>query len=75
MWCLLQWLTQGRNSCPLCRGQGVDEKEKVEDGSSTPGGSAFTPDSTSRSGSMDTGPGAAAAASDESSFVEVERAS
>ena len=22
----LQWLTTGRNSCPLCRGQGVDEK-------------------------------------------------
>jgi hypothetical protein len=21
-----QWLTTGRNSCPLCRGQGVDEK-------------------------------------------------
>lgn len=26
---LFQWLTQGRNSCPLCRGQGVDEKEKA----------------------------------------------
>nr|POE54402.1 putative ring finger protein p4h10.07 [Quercus suber] len=25
--CIDQWLTQGRNSCPLCRGQGVDEKE------------------------------------------------
>ena len=24
----LQWLTKGRNSCPLCRGQGVDEKDK-----------------------------------------------
>lgn len=23
----LQWLTTGRNSCPLCRGQGVDEKK------------------------------------------------
>ena len=22
----LQWLTTGRNSCPMCRGQGVDEK-------------------------------------------------
>lgn len=22
----IQWLTTGRNSCPLCRGQGVDEK-------------------------------------------------
>ena len=30
----LQWLTQGRNSCPLCRGQGVDEKEKPAEGSS-----------------------------------------
>ncbi|THW13875.1 hypothetical protein D6D24_05789 [Aureobasidium pullulans] len=26
--CIDQWLTKGRNSCPLCRGQGVDEKEK-----------------------------------------------
>jgi hypothetical protein len=25
-----QWLTTGRNSCPLCRGQGVDEKDKEE---------------------------------------------
>lgn len=25
----IQWLTQGRNSCPLCRGQGVNEKEKA----------------------------------------------
>jgi hypothetical protein len=25
-----QWLTTGRNSCPLCRGQGVDEKDKDE---------------------------------------------
>ncbi|KAF2805683.1 uncharacterized protein BDZ99DRAFT_490639 [Mytilinidion resinicola] len=24
--CIDQWLTTGRNSCPLCRGQGVDEK-------------------------------------------------
>lgn len=23
---LRQWLTTGRNSCPLCRAQGVDEK-------------------------------------------------
>ncbi|KAK5138197.1 hypothetical protein LTR08_004892 [Meristemomyces frigidus] len=29
--CIDQWLTQGRNSCPLCRGQGVDEKEKPAD--------------------------------------------
>ncbi|KAK3116735.1 hypothetical protein LTR53_002568 [Teratosphaeriaceae sp. CCFEE 6253] len=35
--CIDQWLTQGRNSCPLCRGQGVDEQEKP----STP-----TPDGT-----------------------------
>jgi len=25
-----QWLTTGRNSCPLCRGQGVDEKAQDE---------------------------------------------
>ncbi|KAL9095275.1 MAG: hypothetical protein Q9165_002531 [Trypethelium subeluteriae] len=24
--CIDKWLTTGRNSCPLCRGQGVDEK-------------------------------------------------
>ena len=30
----IQWLTQGRNSCPLCRGQGVDEKEKATETSS-----------------------------------------
>ncbi|KAI9821240.1 MAG: hypothetical protein M1827_003975 [Pycnora praestabilis] len=24
--CIDMWLTTGRNSCPLCRGQGVDEK-------------------------------------------------
>jgi hypothetical protein len=34
--CIDQWLTTGRNSCPLCREQGVDEKkmeetEEVED--------------------------------------------
>jgi hypothetical protein len=28
--CIDQWLTTGRNSCPLCRQQGVDEK-KTED--------------------------------------------
>ncbi|KAL1632973.1 hypothetical protein SLS56_003259 [Neofusicoccum ribis] len=26
--CIDQWLTTGRNSCPLCRGQGVEEHEK-----------------------------------------------
>ncbi|KAF2145207.1 uncharacterized protein K452DRAFT_284605 [Aplosporella prunicola CBS 121167] len=26
--CIDQWLTTGRNSCPLCRGQGVDEHEQ-----------------------------------------------
>lgn len=36
----MQWLTTGRNSCPLCRGQGVDEKtesqqDPVEPSSST----------------------------------------
>ncbi|KAL7276104.1 hypothetical protein RUND412_000922 [Rhizina undulata] len=25
--CIDEWLTTGRNSCPLCRGQGVNEKE------------------------------------------------
>lgn len=35
-----QWLTQGRNSCPLCRGQGVDEKEKPEDSSTEEGENA-----------------------------------
>ncbi|GAB7326694.1 hypothetical protein MBLNU13_g10650t1 [Cladosporium sp. NU13] len=27
--CIDHWLTQGRNSCPLCRGQGVNEKDKA----------------------------------------------
>ncbi|KAG8631272.1 hypothetical protein KVT40_000412 [Elsinoe batatas] len=26
--CIDEWLTKGRNSCPLCRGQGVQEKDK-----------------------------------------------
>nr|OQO32050.1 hypothetical protein B0A51_00588 [Rachicladosporium sp. CCFEE 5018] len=30
--CIDTWLTQGRNSCPLCRGQGVNEKEKPAEG-------------------------------------------
>ncbi|KAI9663005.1 MAG: hypothetical protein M1821_008052 [Bathelium mastoideum] len=29
--CIDQWLTTGRNSCPLCRGQGVDEKNGSPD--------------------------------------------
>ncbi|SMR54360.1 unnamed protein product [Zymoseptoria tritici ST99CH_3D1] len=29
--CIDQWLTTGRNSCPLCREQGVDEKKSEED--------------------------------------------
>ncbi|KAK3051258.1 hypothetical protein LTR09_007654 [Extremus antarcticus] len=32
--CIDQWLTQGRNSCPLCRGQGVDEKPKPDEDAS-----------------------------------------
>lgn len=28
--CIDQWLTTGRNSCPLCREQGVDEKKTSE---------------------------------------------
>ena len=31
-----QWLTTGRNSCPLCRGQGVDERVSVTPSSSVP---------------------------------------
>ncbi|KAL9131541.1 MAG: hypothetical protein Q9217_000555 [Psora testacea] len=27
--CIDEWLTTGRNSCPLCRGQGVDEKKEA----------------------------------------------
>ncbi|KAG0125271.1 hypothetical protein HOY82DRAFT_154467 [Tuber indicum] len=28
--CIDEWLTTGRNSCPLCRGQGVNEKEQSD---------------------------------------------
>ncbi|OXV06263.1 hypothetical protein Egran_05969 [Elaphomyces granulatus] len=31
--CIDQWLTTGRNSCPLCRGQGVAESPNDEDNS------------------------------------------
>lgn len=34
---LKQWLLNGRNSCPLCRGQGVDEKEKPSEESAGEG--------------------------------------
>ncbi|KAJ5320073.1 hypothetical protein N7508_000356 [Penicillium antarcticum] len=33
--CIDQWLTTGRNSCPLCRGQGVNETTST--GNSAPG--------------------------------------
>ncbi|KAF2019315.1 hypothetical protein BU24DRAFT_418909 [Aaosphaeria arxii CBS 175.79] len=33
--CIDQWLTTGRNSCPLCRGQGVNEKEAESSQSTT----------------------------------------
>ncbi|KAJ5938527.1 hypothetical protein N7466_001661 [Penicillium verhagenii] len=29
--CIDQWLTTGRNSCPLCRGEGVDETPSNDD--------------------------------------------
>ncbi|MCJ1469949.1 hypothetical protein MMC07_008594 [Pseudocyphellaria aurata] len=32
--CIDEWLTTGRNSCPLCRGQGVDEKPTTSSNSS-----------------------------------------
>ncbi|KAF2002294.1 hypothetical protein P154DRAFT_521111 [Amniculicola lignicola CBS 123094] len=31
--CIDQWLTTGRNSCPLCRAEGVEEKSKDDSGS------------------------------------------
>lgn len=34
--CIDEWLTTGRNSCPLCRGQGVDEKSSGQPGTSQP---------------------------------------
>ncbi|KAK7610637.1 hypothetical protein JOL62DRAFT_612406 [Phyllosticta paracitricarpa] len=34
--CIDQWLTTGRNSCPLCRGQGVEEHEKRSNQSASP---------------------------------------
>ncbi|KAJ9669844.1 hypothetical protein H2201_000230 [Coniosporium apollinis] len=44
--CIDQWLTTGRNSCPLCRGQGVDEKEKTADTPSTTEESTTPPSPT-----------------------------
>lgn len=41
--CIDQWLTTGRNSCPLCRGQGVDEQEHPQ---------STTPDMTGESSSQ-----------------------
>ncbi|KAE8151296.1 hypothetical protein BDV25DRAFT_96659 [Aspergillus avenaceus] len=34
--CIDQWLTTGRNSCPLCRGQGVAETANAERASDAP---------------------------------------
>ncbi|KAF1808431.1 hypothetical protein P152DRAFT_477344 [Eremomyces bilateralis CBS 781.70] len=37
--CIDQWLTTGRNSCPLCRGRGVEETSQAEEaGPSLTGG-------------------------------------
>ncbi|KAF2725893.1 hypothetical protein K431DRAFT_290388 [Polychaeton citri CBS 116435] len=41
--CIDHWLTQGRNSCPLCRGEGVHEQEKP--GTSSSSSSASSTDS------------------------------
>ncbi|KKK26455.1 hypothetical protein ARAM_000269 [Aspergillus rambellii] len=38
--CIDQWLTTGRNSCPLCRGQGVAEKSNAEASSDPPSAAA-----------------------------------
>ncbi|CAG8111102.1 unnamed protein product [Penicillium nalgiovense] len=34
--CIDQWLTTGRNSCPLCRGQGVNETPRNDSNSHNP---------------------------------------
>lgn len=45
--CIDQWLTTGRNSCPLCRGQGVNEtSEGVGPDSSSGPPPAQTPEGT-----------------------------
>ncbi|KAI6886594.1 hypothetical protein KC360_g2350 [Hortaea werneckii] len=41
--CIDQWLTQGRNSCPLCRGEGVHEKEKQSTDEPAAAGSPSNP--------------------------------
>ncbi|KAI7646994.1 hypothetical protein KC318_g18939, partial [Hortaea werneckii] len=41
--CIDQWLTQGRNSCPLCRGEGVHEKEKQSTDEAAVAGSPSNP--------------------------------
>ncbi|KAK5008843.1 hypothetical protein LTR28_003427, partial [Elasticomyces elasticus] len=38
------WLTKGRNSCPLCRGQGVDEKEESSEAADTPSTDSLRPE-------------------------------
>ncbi|TID23804.1 Zinc finger RING-type protein [Venturia nashicola] len=34
--CIDQWLTEGRNSCPLCRGNGVEEKSPASSAAAQP---------------------------------------
>ncbi|RPA87504.1 hypothetical protein BJ508DRAFT_60927 [Ascobolus immersus RN42] len=46
--CIDEWLTTGRNSCPLCRGQGVLETKKAE---TDPAGSSATADTAATSAS------------------------
>jgi RING-like zinc finger len=38
--CISQWLTTGRNSCPLCRGQGVAESSHNRENNSAPASEA-----------------------------------
>ncbi|TGZ82529.1 hypothetical protein EX30DRAFT_354602 [Ascodesmis nigricans] len=45
--CIDQWLTTGRNSCPLCRGEGVEEKSKQrENDAPAPPNASTTPNLT-----------------------------
>ncbi|KAI9678306.1 MAG: hypothetical protein M1817_006252 [Caeruleum heppii] len=41
--CIDEWLTTGRNSCPLCRGQGVDENSKQRTPADPAASTANTP--------------------------------